>query len=172
MRSNFNKQRCAVIGSDVPADEWLKRAHRSHGNRKKVANERISLNHDLLWRRYITWQDKKCNDLLPEIRNLCRQGLWMKHKSCFFPKSRKQVMLCILIHLFLSAITDMLEASCQSTYDGHMWRKTDWLFIFLASSTVGAIQTSCKETNPKYRIIGQLSTALKLYKVNLAKSLL
>ena len=79
MRAGFKKHHCAVIGEDVPADEWLKIYPFGKGRIKamvtgKLTNERISLNHDLLCRRYVTRQKKKCGNMLPEAQGLCSQG--------------------------------------------------------------------------------------------------
>ena len=91
MKSNFEEKRCAVIGADVAADEWLKGYPLGNGRigamvTGKITNERISLNHDLLWRRYVTWQDRKCGSLLSEVQSLCMQGLWDEAQEKFLSK--------------------------------------------------------------------------------------
>lgn len=88
MRRNLNN---SVIRSGKPAGEWALGYPLGNGRTGamvtgKVENERVALNHDLLWRRYYTYQEKHTAELLPEVRRLCGQGRWDDAQDLFLAK--------------------------------------------------------------------------------------
>ena len=80
-----------AVFSDKPAAEWALGYPIGNGRTGAmitgaVFNERIALNHDLLWRRFFTYQDKDTAALLPEVRRLCAQGKWDEAQDLFLTK--------------------------------------------------------------------------------------
>ena len=78
MRDNVNSH---IIFSEKPAAEWALGYPVGNGRTGamvtgKVENERITLNHDLLWRRFYTYQNKNTAEILPAVRDLCAAGKW------------------------------------------------------------------------------------------------
>lgn len=80
-----------LVFSDKPASEWALGYPLGNGRtgamvKGKVKTERIALNHDLLWRRFMTRPDKKTAALLPEVRRLCAQGRWDEAQDLFLTR--------------------------------------------------------------------------------------
>ncbi len=87
MHNNFN----SILFSDKPASEWALGYPVGNGRTGAMVtgavwNERIALNHDLLWRQFFTYQDKNTADLLPEVRDLCAKGKWDEAQDLFLTK--------------------------------------------------------------------------------------
>jgi len=82
---------CHTISSDKPAAEWALGYPLGNGRTGamvtgKVENERIALNHDLLWRRFYTYQDKNAATILPGVRDLCAKGKWDEAQNLMLTK--------------------------------------------------------------------------------------
>ena len=80
-----------IIFSDKPAAEWALGYPVGNGRTGamitgKVENDRIALNHDLLWRRFYTYQDKNAAEILPGIRDLCGKGKWDEAQDLMLTK--------------------------------------------------------------------------------------
>ncbi|HOU09227.1 MAG TPA: glycoside hydrolase family 95 protein [Clostridiales bacterium] len=80
-----------LIFSDKPASEWALGYPLGNGRtgamvKGKVKAERIALNHDLLWRRFMDRPEKKTAALLPEVRRLCAQGRWDEAQDLFLTR--------------------------------------------------------------------------------------
>lgn len=80
-----------TIFSNKPASEWALGYPLGNGRtgamvKGKVKTERIVLNHDLLWRRFMDRPDKKTAALLPEVRRLCAQGRWDEAQDLFLTR--------------------------------------------------------------------------------------
>lgn len=91
MRDFFEKCADHVVRCVNPASEWVLGHPVGNGRvgamvMGRVRNERVSLNHDLLWRRFLTWQDKNAAGLLPEVRRLCAQGKWDEAQDLFLTR--------------------------------------------------------------------------------------
>jgi alpha-L-fucosidase 2 len=70
-----------VIWSCKPAGEWAEGYPIANGRigamvLGRIMNDRIGLNHDLLWRRFWSFQEHHTASDLPEIRRLCAEGKW------------------------------------------------------------------------------------------------
>lgn len=88
MRGNVNDN---IIFSEKPADEWALGYPVGNGRTGamvtgRVENERIALNHDLLWRRFYTYQDKNAAEILPAVRDLCAAGKWDEAQDLMLTK--------------------------------------------------------------------------------------
>ena len=69
-----------VIWSDKPG-EWAEGYPVGNGRIGGMVlgdplKERVALNHDLLWRRFWSYQERRLGVDLPAIRELCKQGKW------------------------------------------------------------------------------------------------
>jgi alpha-L-fucosidase 2 len=51
-----------------------------------VEGERLALNHDLLWRRFLSYPDKRTAVLLPDVRRLCLEGKWDDAQNLFLSR--------------------------------------------------------------------------------------
>ncbi|CAN5777270.1 glycoside hydrolase family 95 protein [soil metagenome] len=70
-----------VIFTDTPAEEWAEGYPLGNGRLGAMVlgypcQERISLNHDRLWREFWSFQEHHTNRDIPEIRRLCKAGEW------------------------------------------------------------------------------------------------
>lgn len=50
------------------------------------ARERIALNHDRLWREFLSHQPKQTAEIMPEMRRLMEAGLWDKAHDLLLTK--------------------------------------------------------------------------------------
>ena len=71
-----------IIWSNKPASEWEDGYRVGNGRLGgmvlgAVQHERISLNHDLLWRQFWSYQDHKTASDIKKIRELNLKGEWM-----------------------------------------------------------------------------------------------
>ena len=76
----------SVIWSGKPASEWSEGYPVGNGRLGgmilgEVRNERISVNHDLLWRQFWSYQDHKTAGDIKKIRELTVQGEWDKAEA-------------------------------------------------------------------------------------------
>lgn len=80
-----------VIYAHQPAAEWALGYPIGNGRTGAmvtgaVEKERLALNHDLLWRRFLSYSDKNTAVLLPEVRRLCFAGQWDEAQKLFLTR--------------------------------------------------------------------------------------
>ena len=80
-----------IIWSEKPASEWAEGYPVGNGRLGgmvlgAVQHERISVNHDLLWRQFWSYQDHKTASDIKKIRELNLQGEWDKADDLMLQK--------------------------------------------------------------------------------------
>ena len=84
-----------VIRADAPADVWAEGHPIGNGRLGAMVlghpcRERVALNHDRLWRRYWTYQQRKTGADVPALRRLVRAGKWEEAYQLMAPKIGQQ----------------------------------------------------------------------------------
>ena len=87
----FSNHADHMIFSASPANEWALGYPIGNGRTGamvtgNVQSERLALNHDLLWRRFLSYPDKGTAGLLPEVRRLCSAGKWNEAQNLFLTR--------------------------------------------------------------------------------------
>lgn len=80
-----------VIWSHKPAGEWAEGYPTGNGRIGAMVlgsalQERVGLNHDLLWRRFWTYQEHYTASDISEIRRLCAEGKWDEAQDLILQK--------------------------------------------------------------------------------------
>jgi alpha-L-fucosidase 2 len=96
-----------VVWSQKPASEWSEGYPVGNGRLGamvlgRVQNERISVNHDLLWRQFWSFQEHKTASDIKKIRELTLQGRWNEAENLLEQKIPASGN-CIYINPFVPA---------------------------------------------------------------------